>query len=216
MVTYDEYVASAGPDDVLDALYETALAKGWTVEEDRPDRLFLFEERQSARQEPRKIAVRVEDHRPETKIDLAIWCSGFTVRRYDGKTDLLKTVPFEHRRLERGGGVSDSSSVGPGAAAGRMPSWVVQARSGEFGLLFISFAVLAVWAVAVIRDWPWWSVVISVAVVAITSTVSGLTTDFLARRAFEVTSRRGVRAQLRRAGVMALVGVVLLVWLWRM
>jgi hypothetical protein len=216
MLAYEEYVVSGRPHEVLAALRESAVSLGWRVEEDHPDRLFCLEDRVGVPLEPRKLAVLVEEYRLESKVILVAWCAGFSVRRYDGKSGLMKSLPYKSVPLAKREAAAEPVPLGSPATNARMPSWVRQVRSAEFGLLFLGFAPIVLFVVAVRQHFPVWSVVVSVAVAAIASFLSGLSLDFLARRALKIASRQGMAAQLRRAGFSAAVAVVLLLWLWRM
>jgi len=219
MLVSEEYLAPARPGDVLAGFREAATAKGWAIEEEHPDRFFALEQGTSVRLEPRKMAVFVEDHSLETKIRFLVWCSGFTIRRYDGKVDLLPALPFKCTPLSKAGAVAQPvpvGSTGPAAERGRRPSWVWWARFGEFGLLFLSFAAIVFFVMASVYDLPTWAAAVGVVIAAVASLSSGLGLDFFTRRVLKITSMRGMNAQLRRAGLSAAVAVVMLVWLWRM
>ncbi len=200
MLSCEEYLAPARPTEVLEELRSIAIAKGWTIEEDHPARLFCLEGGTSVRIEPRKLEVSAEDYRLESKVRLAMWCSGFSLRRYDGKLDLLKALPYQCTRLN----------------GGERPSWARWIGFGEFGLIGLSFAAIVFFVVGVTQDLPRWSVGVAVVVAALASLSSGLALDFFARRELKIDSRSGMQAQLRRAGISAIIAAIMLIWLWRM
>jgi hypothetical protein len=212
----EEYRAPAHPSAVLAALREAAVSKNWTVEEEHPGWFFCVEAGQSVRQEPRKLAVFAEEYRLETKIRLVVWCSGFTIRRYDGKVDLIPALPYECRRLTKAEAADEPLPLGSTGRGPRGASWVEWTRFAEFGLLALSIVAVVFFAVAMARHMPTWSAGVGLAVAALASLGSGLVLDLVARRTLKIVSRSGMQAQLRRAGMSAAVAVVLLVWLWKM
>lgn len=220
MLAYEEYLAPARPSEALDALRLIAVTKGWTIEEDHSDRFFCLEAGAPVRLEPRKLEVSAEDYRLESKVRLVIWCSGFSLRRYDGKVDLMKALPYECTRLNGGDAPSqpalEPAPLGSTAKGGERPSWVRQIRFGELGLVGLSLAVVVFFVVGVTYDLPRWSVAAAVVLAALASLGSGLFLDFFARRALKIASRIGMKAQLRRAGISAVIAAILLLWLWRM
>lgn len=220
MLVYEEYLAPARPGKVLEALRSIAVTKGWEIEEDHPERFFCLEGGRSSRMEPRKLEVSAEDFGLESKVRLLIWCSGFSVRRYDGKLDLLKALPYECTRLNGGDAAAqpalEPAPLGSTAKGGLRPSWVRRIRFGEFGLIGLSLAVVAFFVVGVAQDLPRWAVAAAVVVAALASLSSGLALDFFARRALKIASRSGMQAQLRRAGISAVIAAIMLFWLWRM
>jgi hypothetical protein len=216
MLAYEEYLAPVRPKEALAALRDMVGAKGWTIEEDRSDGFFCLEEKVWVRQEPRKLLVAVEDFRTQSKVCLVAWCSGFSLRRYDGRLELMKDLPFECTRLAKGGNTTDPAAVSPAATSGGRPSWVRQTRLEEFGLLALSFAAMVFFVIAVAYGLPLWSVWVSVAVAAVSSLLSGLALDFLMRRTLKIESREGMKTQLRRAGMSAVVAIFLLYFVWQM
>jgi hypothetical protein len=220
MLAYEEYLAPARPSEALEALRSIVVTKGWTIEEDHSDRFFCLEAGTPVRLEPRKLEVSAEDYRLESKVRLVIWCSGFSLRRYDGKVDFVKALPYECTRLNGRGAasrpVSEPVPLGATADGEGRPSWVTQIRFGEFGLVGFSLALLFFFVMGVTYHLPRWAVAGAVVLAALASLGSGLVLDFLTRRALKIASRSGMKAQLRRAGISAAIAAILLLWLWRM